>query len=483
MLVQLTVALAVGAPVAAGQESGAAAREPTSFHRDVRPILQASCLGCHQPARAKGRLVLTTYDDLMKGGEDGASVVPGKPDESLLIELVTTPDDIPPEMPEEGDPLTPEAVDTIRRWIAEGAIDDTPESLAHPFTMERPPVYARPPVVSALDFSPDGRLLALSGFHEVLLHRADGSGLVGRLVGLSERIESVAFSPDGSRLAVAGGLPARMGELQVWDVRERELRLSLPVTFDTIYGASWSPDGTVIAFGCADNTLRAIDVETGAEVLYQGAHADWVLDTAFSTDGSHLVSVGRDRTLKLTKVATQQFIDNITSITPGALKGGLIAVDRHPTRDELLVGGADGAPKVYRMYREKKRVIGDDYNLIRAYAALPGRVFAVEWSPDGEHFIAGSSHAGTGEVRVYRASEEAPVWTFESPRPVYAVAFHLGGATVAAAGADGVVRLFAADDGRLLREFAAAPLEGSTRTGSDGRDAVADANTNEHEDS
>jgi len=158
-----------------------------------------------------------------------------------------------------------------------------------------------------------------------------------------------------------------------------------------------------------------------------------------------------------------------------------MTTEKHPTRDELLVGGADGAPKVYRMYREKKRVIGDDYNLIRAFAALPGRVFVVEWSPDGEHFLAGSSHAGTGEVRVYRAGEESPVWTFVSPRPVYAAAFHLGGATVAAAGADGVVRLFAADDGRLLREFAAAPNEGSARARSESQDVVADADTNENE--
>jgi WD40 repeat protein len=42
---------------------------------------------------------------------------------------------------------------------------------------------------------------------------------------------------------------------------------SVPVTYDTIYGVSWSPDGTKLAFGCADNTLRAIDVASGEQVL------------------------------------------------------------------------------------------------------------------------------------------------------------------------------------------------------------------------
>ncbi len=58
-------------------------------------------------------------------------------------------------------------------------------------------------------------------------------------------------------------------------------------------------------------------------MLYQGAHSDWVLDTVFSKDGTYLISVSRDRSMKLVEVATQRFVDNITSITPGALKGGL----------------------------------------------------------------------------------------------------------------------------------------------------------------
>ena len=200
-------------------------------------------------------------------------------------------------------------------------------------------------------------------------------------------------------------------------------------------------------------------------MLYQGAHEDWVLDTVFSTDSSHLVTVGRDRSMKLIKVATQQFVDNITSITPGALKGGLMVVDRHPTRDELLVGGADGVPRVFRMYREKKRVIGDDYNLLRAYEALPGRVFSAEWSADGERIVVGSSLRGAGEVRVYDAGEAAPIWAFSAPSAVYAVAFAPDGLTVAAAGFDGRVRLLDAADGALVREFVPVPLSWHSASG------------------
>src|SRR5204862_5649438 len=140
---------------------------------------------------------------------------------------------------------------------------------------------------------------------------------------------------------------------------------------------SWSPDGKLVGFGCADNTLRAIETTAGKQVLFQGAHNDWVLDTVFSREGDYLASVSRDMTIKLTEVATQRFIDNITSITPGELKGGLTAVARHPQRDEIVIGGSDGEPKLYRVFRQTVRVIGDDSNLIREFPALPGRVYSV----------------------------------------------------------------------------------------------------------
>ncbi|MAB78698.1 MAG: hypothetical protein CMJ89_05025 [Planctomycetes bacterium] len=431
--------------------------QSVSFQRDVLPILRSSCQGCHQPAKAQGHVVLLNHGDLLLAVDGGEPcIVPGSPDASVLVDVITPLGDVPPEMPEDGPPLSEDQVELIRRWIAAGAPDDTPSSLrADP---SGPPVYDRPPVVSSLDFSPTGEVLAVSGRGEVLLHRGDGGAIVERLVGLSERIESVAFSPDGMRLAVVGGSPSRVGELQVWDVQEKKLLLSKPVTFDTLQGVSWSPDGTKLAFGCKDNTLRAIDAASGVEILYQGAHADWVLGTSFSSDASHLVSVGRDRSMKLVRVATQQFIDNITSITPGALKGGLLSVARHPNRDELLVGGADGAPKIFRMYREEKRVIGDDSNLIRAFDALPGRVFSVDWSPSGDWVVAGSSLHGSGEVRAYRVEDGEALWSVTFDSGIYAVDVHPGGQRIAAAGFEGVVHLLDAADGHIVRDFLSVPL-------------------------
>ena len=236
------------------------------------------------------------------------------------------------------------------------------------------------------------------------------------------------------------------------------------IGYDTCYGASWSPNGKMVAIGCPDNTMRAFEVETGKQVLFSGAHNDWVLDTTFSVNSDHVISVSRDMSMKLIEVATQRFVDNITSITPGALKGGLICIDRHPTKDELLCGGSDGEPKIFKMVRTEARKIGDNANLLREFSAMPGRVFGVAYNPDGSKIVAGSSSDGKGEVRVYNAMDGAVVWKVEVPEGgIFTVDFSPDGATVVAGGFDGDIRLLAAADGKLIKRFV--PVEIGAESG------------------
>jgi WD40 repeat protein len=424
---------------------------PVSFYRQVRPILQRHCTGCHQPAKAGGKLVLTSFASTKAGGEQGVGFEPGKPDDSLLVEFISGDK---PAMPKNAPALSKDQVGLISRWIAEGAKDDTRDEVQDTISPENPPVYHSAPVISALAYSPDGQWIAVSGFREILLHKADGSGLAARFVGRSQYITSLAFSPDGKLLAATGGNPALFGEVQFWNLAEKKLERSATVTTDTVFGGRFSDDGTLFAFGGADNSARILRVADAEQVLKFDAHADWVMGTAFSVDGKHMITISRDRSMKLSIVESGQFVDNITSITPGALKGGLLALRRHPKKDELLIGGSDGEPKLYKMIRTQARVIGDDFNKLRGFAPMPGRIFAVDFSADGSRFAAGSSTGASGAARIY--STEDGKLLHELPghaRGVFAVAFSGDGKRVVTGGFEGKVRIFDADSGSLLNEF------------------------------
>jgi hypothetical protein len=85
--------------VAAAEPPGQKPAGTIGYFRDIRPILQVHCQGCHQPAKAMGEYVMTNLEGLFKGGEsEQPAVVPGKPDESNLIAQIT-PKDGKSEMP------------------------------------------------------------------------------------------------------------------------------------------------------------------------------------------------------------------------------------------------------------------------------------------------------------------------------------------------------------------------------------------------
>ncbi|HWE37433.1 MAG TPA: c-type cytochrome domain-containing protein [Isosphaeraceae bacterium] len=90
------------------------------FSRDIAPILLANCAGCHNAEQRKGKFDLTSYKKLMDGSEQEKVIVPGKPEESKLVELVET-----RVMPKGAQrKLSDAAIDTITNWVKQGAVLD-----------------------------------------------------------------------------------------------------------------------------------------------------------------------------------------------------------------------------------------------------------------------------------------------------------------------------------------------------------------------
>ena len=439
--------------VAAMTPGGGSARgeEPkVSFSWEIRPLFRQSCTGCHQPNKSKGGLDLSSHAGLMKGGKHAPAIRPGDPKGSRLIKEISGDD---PAMPEEGDPLTSAEVALVTRWIMQGAIDDTPAGgFVH--RLAAPPVYRSLPAVGALAWSPDGSILAVAGWHEVLLHHGNTTGIVARLVGESPRIESLAFSPDGAQLAVAGGAPSEYGEVQIWNMSSRTLSRSIKTTGDAVYGVSWSPDGQRVAIGCADKMVRVFSVMDGGELMKCDNHIDWVFATAWSHNGTNLVTASRDRALKLIDVVSGRLIDDVNR------QGDpLVSLARHP-RENLVVCGSDkGELRIYRMEPRGGRLAeGDDKenSFVRRLDRLSGSAQAVSWNADGSLIAAGSTG---GEVRVFSAADgrrkASPKWTGGA---VFSLAFQASSQMLAVGGYDGRIRIFDAATGDLLRAFDSVPL-------------------------
>src|SRR6476660_3238424 len=103
----------------------AVADEPAkvSYYKEVRPIFQQHCNGCHQPAKPMGGFIMTGHGDLFKAGErEKVGVVAGKPADSYLVDQITIKNG-KAEMPRGNPPLKPAQIKTITDWIAQGATD------------------------------------------------------------------------------------------------------------------------------------------------------------------------------------------------------------------------------------------------------------------------------------------------------------------------------------------------------------------------
>ncbi|MCA1594848.1 MAG: WD40 repeat domain-containing protein [Chloroflexi bacterium] len=277
--------------------------------------------------------------------------------------------------------------------------------------------------------------------------------LVGRLVGHSESIETVAFSPDGALLAVAGGNQAGGGEIQLWDVAHRALVKSIPATIDTVFGLSFSSDGKKIAIGAADDSVRVYSVPGGKQLIKFDNHSDWVFGTAFMSDNKHLVSASRDQALKLILLEgdSGSFEDDInTHHSP------IRCLVRLPKEDKVLCAGDDGVVRLYQVFRTTARTMNqEDHNLLREFDALPAPVTALAVSPDGSLVAAGDL---AGNLRVFRVRDGRTMGSSKIYNGgIFSLAFHPDGERIAVGGFDGRIRIII-PSGQVLRQFIPVPL-------------------------
>lgn len=299
---------------AAGAE-GPAAPRPVSFRREIAPLLHRRCAACHGEESAKGGYRLDSFQRMAKAGESELPpVVPGSTEKSELFQLLieSDPND---RMPQRAGALPMHEIALVERWIQEGAVNDggaperpLAELVRETLLQPAPRHYPRPVPVTALAFSPDGTQLAVAGYFEVTLWNVDRGTLVRRIGGMPERVTAIAWSAKRNLIAVAGGSPSQWGAVWLVDpAKDFQPRILCDLP-ETALSVAFSPDGTQLAAGAGDRTIRRFETSSGKQMRILKQHADWVQTVAFAPDGVRFITASRDRTARIFDAATGEVL-------------------------------------------------------------------------------------------------------------------------------------------------------------------------------
>ncbi len=449
------------------------ARAKVRFLRDIAPILNRHCAGCHGPKKTEGGYRLHVFSNLMTAGEsEMPPIIVGKPEESEFYRrLVETDEDL--RMPQLDDPLSAEDISLVRTWIQQGANFDGSDKQAvyrtimppreHPATPEK---YRRPVPIQAIAFSPDGSQLAVSGYHEVTFWDPQTGQLAGRIGRLPQRQQALSFSRDGSKLLIGGGTPGDYGEVCVvnWKSGKRERVLG---TFqDIVLDAAFSPDESLIAAGSADRTVRTWDAGTGKLRWDTLVHSDWVTGISVSHDGRFVASSSRDFTVKIHDAKTGSLFTTFNGHQRqyGPFTGRFRIYDVKFSQSGPLAFSVGEGNAVRIWEAEKARDENGTAGDMEARFAKRGHTRYIDYGTKktvyqvcvaGEHvFLA----TGDGSVTQFEVASAKRVrdYTGHAQR-VFCVKAHPNSNHLASGSFDGEVRVWNTKTGKLISAFKASP--------------------------
>lgn len=244
--------------------------------------------------------------------------------------------------------------------------------------------------VTSIAFSPDGATLASGSEDKTIeMWKLDAGKRWYTLTGHSDWVTCVAFSPDGATLASGG----RDKTIQIWDLNKGKWWYALRGHEDRVYAVAFSPDGQVLASGSRDKTVQLWNLNKGRRISALTGHAGGVEAVAFSPGGEFLATGSRDKTVQLwdwqngrsictlaehgdwvRAIAFAATSSSISPLSQGGAGGGSI----------LVSGSRDGTAKLWRVDTD------GGGTLLRSMRDNSGDVLCVAFSPDGGVLATGS---------------------------------------------------------------------------------------------
>jgi mono/diheme cytochrome c family protein len=431
----LIVLIATGALALGKVDQTSAAAPPSEGPQVVSramTLLKENCLSCHNPEKKKGGLVLASREAALKGGENGAVLVPGSAKESRMAAAVLPEAD--PHMPPKGQ-LTADEIAAMRAWIDFGAQWDEKVLLAskpattRPVTLRALPAIYHPvlamalspdqkrlaagrgdrvlvfdissearPVVMELAMPPGdvlqslawegkGKWLAAGGYRRVRIWDGQSGQLHRELGGLDGRVTAIAFSPDGQSLIAADGEVAAPGTVRIWRVEDARQVASWRAHDDSIFSIKISKDGKLLVSGGADRLVRLWDLADHKELAKFEGHNGAVSAVAIDPGAARIASAGTDKEIKIWDLKGKELKVSLTT-SPAAVTD-LAWVDA----TTVLSASEDGVARFSREDNKERAVA--------TFSGAPDVLYCAAITADGKTVFAGCHD---GFVYVWRSA-------------------------------------------------------------------------------
>jgi WD40 repeat protein len=315
-----------------------------------------------------------------------------------------------------------------------------PLALAGGKTVECRVPYGPVIPVCAVAFSPDGRLLAVGGYQEVLLWDLTearlawrvGSGVVGDVV------HALAWRRDGRQLAIAEGTPGQKGALRLLDVTTGRQVGVWDEPGDSLHTVAFSPDERLVATGGADGKVHVLSTADRRLVKSFAEHTGWVHTLAFSPDGKHLVSSSGDHTARVWQTEDWKLAIKLDQLD--SVNGALFSPDSATVL--VAVGGAKE-----RAVRFRERAEGKVARSIDLGGTAP---VGMVWDVKGERLFLPCTDKTVKAYGLGTANRNLSLTFTGHTDWVYSISVSPDGTRLASGSADGTVKLWNAADAKQL---------------------------------